>query len=187
MIGLAVNNWRVTVLTRWADPQLPEIEAVSPQLRIVRLRIGDVARLDKRLLNDLHLESLAAAEHALSDIGKPRLIHSVYWNSGRVAMELSGRHNIPFVHTVISNGWRRQKYGLADQPAARLATEAKVFGSAFAIFCVSEEERRDLLEYYAVSPMKIRVVGRPVADVFQHPCHDELGRPDALRWPGYHL
>jgi len=183
MIGLAANRWRVTVLTRWADPRLPETEVVSSQLKIIRLQIGGVTPLDKRLLDSLHFESLAAAEHALNDMRKLRLIHSVYWNSGRVAMELSASRNIPFVHTVISNGWRRQQYGLTDQPTARLATEAKVFGSAFAVFCVSEQERHDLIEHYAVNPTRIRVVGRPVAGIFQRPCRDEMGVPSPLRWP----
>jgi D-inositol-3-phosphate glycosyltransferase len=183
MIGLTRHEWGLTVLTRWADSNLPQSETISSRLRIVRLRIGEIGPLDKRVLDDLHPISLSAARSALQEVPNLSLIHSVYWNSGRVGMELAASRGIPFVHTVISNGWRRQHHGLCDQPANRVATEAKVFEAAFAIFCVSGQERSDLVEHYGVDPFKMVVVGRPVASVFQHPCHDELGSPASLRWP----
>lgn len=183
MIGLTRHEWNVTVLTRWANHELPQHEVISSQARIVRLQIGHVGPLDKRRLSNLHPVSLAAARAALSKVSNLQLIHSVYWNSGRVAMELSTELGINFVHTVISNGWRRQHHGLFDQPDSRLETEARIFASAFSIFCVSNQERKDLVDHYHVDPAKVFVVGRPVSKVFEHPCHDELGNPANLDWP----
>lgn len=182
MIGLTRNDWRVTVLTRWAESGLPEQETLSSRLRIVRLRIGDIAPIDKRLLAGLHAESLSAVRSALVEMPDLALIHSVYWNSGRVAMDLASSRGIPFVHTVISNGWRRQHHGLLDQPPDRLATERSVFKAAFWIFCVALQERNDLVEHYGVDPSRILVVGRPVAPVFRYPSHNELGNPGVVSW-----
>lgn len=182
IIGLTKHEWDVTVLTRWANTRLPQHETISSKARIVRLVIGEVGPLDKRNLHDLHSVSLVAARTALTGIDNLRLIHSVYWNSGRVAMELSSQFGINFVHTVISNGWRRQQKGLSDQPLSRLETEAKVFAAAFSIFCVSIQERNDLVNNYHVDPAKVFVVGRPVARIFEHPSHDELGNPADLCW-----
>ena len=182
MIGLTRHDWTVTVLTRWADPSLAEHETLSSRLRIVRLRIGDIGPIDKRLLPGLHYESLSAARTALFEVPNLTLIHSVYWNSGRVAMELASSRGIPFVHTVISNGWRRQHHGLFDQPPDRLATERSVFEAAFWVFCVAPQERNDLVEHYGLNPSRILVVGRPVAPVFQAPSHDQLGKPAGVSW-----
>jgi D-inositol-3-phosphate glycosyltransferase len=182
MLGLTKNRWSLTVLTRWADPCLPEREVLSPTLKIVRLRIGDVAPMDKRFLDDLHLISLAAACAVVAEEPQVDVLHSVYWNSGRVAMDLAASLSLPFVHTVISNGWRRWREGARDQPPGRIEVESRVFAAAFAIFCVSGQERADLVEQYAVNPGKLVVVGRPVAPSFRHPCHDEWGRPSPPSW-----
>jgi D-inositol-3-phosphate glycosyltransferase len=177
MIALPKNNWNLTVLTRWADTRLPEFETISSSIRIIRLRIGEVTSLDKRLLDDFHYTSLAAAENALKTVSKVDLIHSVYWNSGRVAMDLSKKLSLRFVHTVISNGWRRLQQGAKDQSSIRLKVERQVFNSAFTIFCISGEERDDLINNYSVDSNKIVIVGRPVAYSFRHPSHDEMGKP----------
>ena len=177
MAGLPKRGWRLTVLTRWADSRLPERETVSSSVQIIRLRINGIGRIDKRMLEDLHVVSLTAAQSALAAEPEVDLLHSIYWNSGRVAMELSERFGLHFVHTVISNGWRRWHQGVRDMSPRRFDTEKQVFASAFAIFCISGQERTDLVEYYAVDPHKLVVVGRPVALSFRHPCHDEAGNP----------
>lgn len=182
MLGLPKKGWNLTVLTRWADPRLPEHEMVSSHVRIVRLRINGVGQLDKRLLDDLHEVSLTAARTAIADETRVDLLHSVYWNSGRVAMNLSDQLGLPFVHTVISNGWRRLYQGRQDQSGDRLEIERQVFESAFAIFCIARQERADLVEHYGIDTHKIVVVGRPVAFSFRHPCHDERGYPSRPRW-----
>jgi D-inositol-3-phosphate glycosyltransferase len=176
MMGLARSGSHVTVLTRWANPNLHANEYPCANIRIIRLRIGAVAPVDKRELDSLHHVSLAEARRALLD-SAPDLIHSIYWNSGRVALDLGRILHCPFVHTVISNGWRRRNAGAQDQPLERIEVENRVFAGAFAIFCVSSEERNDLIDHYGVTPDKTFIVGRPVSATFRSPCRDEWGRP----------
>jgi glycosyltransferase involved in cell wall biosynthesis len=182
MFGLTRNSWRVTVMTRWSNPNLPQEEAISPRLRLIRLRVGEVQAIDKRLLDGLHAVSFGAARAALKDIHDAALLHSVYWNSGRLAMDLGHDMGIPFVHTVISNGWRRWCRGVHDEAATRRGVEHQVFSRAAAIFCVSRQERTDLIEHYGVEPGKVVIVGRPVASSFLRPCHDESGQPAQHGW-----
>lgn len=183
MVGLAASDWQVTVLTRWADPELPERETISNRMTVVRLRIGEVGPIDKRLLNGMHHLSVKATREAFRQNDPPQLLHSVYWNSGRVARELSAGWGVRFVHTVISNGWRRVNEGALDHPEARLQVERIVYNDAAFVFCIANQERDDLVEHYGVDHRKIIVVGRPVADNFIRPCHDELGKPDRpLQW-----
>jgi len=180
MLGLTQNRWNVTVLTRWEDLALPERESITSNLRLIRLQIGELAPIDKRLLDGLHPVSLRAARSVLQDFEGINLLHSVYWNSGRLAKDLASDLGIGFVHTVISNGWRRRLQGAHDEPASRRPVEQQVFHSASAIFCISQQERADLIDHYDVNPGKLVVVGRPVASTFLRPCHDESGRPAHL-------
>jgi D-inositol-3-phosphate glycosyltransferase len=160
---------------------LPERQEISPDAQIVRVRIGDVAPIDKRLLDGMHDESLARVREAIaSSPPAPNLLHSVYWNSGRVAADLARELRIRFVHTVISNGARRQAAGASENAQQRITTESRVFAEAFRIFCVAHEEADDLVSLYGVDAEKIIVVGRPVSIAFLRPPHDERGRPALL-------
>ena len=55
-----------------------------------------------------------------------------------------------------------------------------MFNRAYRVIAVSGQERADLIDFYGVEPAKVVVVGRPVADVFLRPAHDERGRPRSL-------
>jgi glycosyltransferase involved in cell wall biosynthesis len=170
------------LLTRRTARDLPEFEPTSPTGAVRRLKIGDLAPIDKRLLPRMHKETLERVSEALSSWGAPHLVHSIYWNSGEAAMDFARSAGISFVHSVISNGCRRELSGYRDQPAERIPTERRVFSAAAAIFCVSTQERDDLAAFYGVSAERLVVVGRPVAPAYLHPAHDPAGRP-CLRRP----
>ena len=122
------------LLTRWANPEAPEMQRTSSCGWLRRLRIGAPGPLDKRLLAGLHATTVAAVSEALDEFGSPDLLHSVYWNSGQAAMDVAAERGLAFVHTVISNGWRREASGQRDQPAVRVAIERRVFHAARRIF-----------------------------------------------------
>jgi D-inositol-3-phosphate glycosyltransferase len=174
----AVTRLEYIVMTRWSNPNLPPAQPLQGNGKLVRLRIGPLGPLDKRVLDDFHNVTVTEIENKLrSTIGVPDFLHSAYWNSGRAAMDLSRRWSVRFVHSVISNGWRRLRAGLVDQPACRITVERAVFHAAHRIFCISQQERRDLCEGYEIDPSRLVVVGRPVARRFLEPCRDGLGQP----------
>lgn len=180
LFQLPLRERQSLVITRWSSPDLAEQQTISDFARIQRVRIGDVAPIDKKLLGGLHPISLAAVRNALTHCDREiRIIHSVYWNSGRVAMDLSRELGIPFVHTVISNGRRRLLAGAEPNADHRLEVEAAVFEAAARIISVSAAEHDDLTALYGVDRRKIVVVGRPVDAAYRHPAHDEFGRPAA--------
>jgi D-inositol-3-phosphate glycosyltransferase len=173
------------MVTRRSSEDLPAEERISQLMNLVRIQIGPLGPLDKALLDGLHAESLNAVRAVIRSARRsPDVIHSVYWNSGRVALDLSKELGIPFVHTVISNGRRRFLLGAAPNAAGREVVEAQVFGAAFRIFCITDAERQDLIELYAVAPERVVVVGRPVSEWFLRPAHDEMGEPRPLRFEG---
>jgi D-inositol-3-phosphate glycosyltransferase len=178
LIGFcSAMSMRYVIMTRWANKDLPALQSLPNGGLLIRLQIGPVGPLDKRILDQFHDRSVASIELATTQtIGPPDIIHSAYWNSGRAAMDLSRQWHCSFVHTVISNGWRRLQSGMTDQPACRLAVEQSVFDAADQIFCVSDEEARDLCTGYRIDPDKLVVVGRPVEERFLDPCRDGAGR-----------
>jgi len=171
------RGWHCTVLTRWASKSAPQRNRLSAYSRVERLKIGHVEKLDKKTLDDHHPETVEAVRRAIRRNPAPTLLHSVYWNSGRAAAEVSSELDIPFVHTVISNGKRRAIEHAAENAARRIEVEQFVFSRAARIFCVSPQERDDLHELYSIDSDKLIVVGRPVNAQFLLPAHDEMGTP----------
>jgi hypothetical protein len=182
MLGFLEDSGSHHILfTRWADAAAPAVERTSRLGEVRRLRIGDPGPLDKRELPGLHRVTLAALGEAVDQWGRPDLLHSIYWNSGEAAMDYGQANALPFVHTVISNGWRRAEMGLLDQPEERLPTERRVFAAARRIFCICPQERDDLVAAYGVSEERVTVVGRPVAAPFLDPPRDRNGAPRPKR------
>lgn len=172
------KNIKILLITRKNNANLANCEEISDSCRIRRIIIKDENSIDKKELYSFHNTSLFKTEQVLLELDfKPDLIHSIYWNSGQIARELGQKFNIPYVHTVISNGLRRQLAGMTEVLSQRRVIEKEIFLSATYIFCITPSERDDLVNLYHISPHKIMVLGRPVSDDFLYPSHDEFGIP----------
>ena len=171
-------NIKIMLITRKRHPSLPECEEVSENCRIQRIIINGMKPINKKELYALHNISLQKIEIALEKIKfKPDLIHSIYWNSGQVARDLSYKQRIPYVHTVISNGLRRFKSGMDEPLEKRFEIEKQIFQSASYIFCITPSERNDLVQLYQIEARKIMIPGRPISNDFLYPSHDDFGVP----------
>lgn len=175
---LSFHRHRCAVVTRWADPDLPEHQRLSDFSAIYRIKLGEIAPIDKQKLHEFHAAALSQVKALVDSLGwVPDLFHGVYWNSGRVAMELSRAYGVPFVQTVISNGKRRIFEGLVESSNHRVETETAVFRSASVVFCITEEERQDLIRWYQVPENRLIVVGRPIDSSFVTPAQRADGWP----------
>jgi len=182
--GLAKRGHFCHLVTRRQSPELSAEVKVSPLTTLHRIDIGPPGKLDKRLLNDFHNTTVEALEALITSFQEPpRLLHSVYWNSGRAAMSLSSKHGMPFVHTVISNGLGRRLRGATGNADSREKIERDIFNAAACIFSISKDEKQDLLNLYNVDSRKVVVIGRPVDVAYMSPAHDELGQP-RKHWSG---
>lgn len=168
----------ILLITRKSHPHLQEQEIISSHCTICRIILGNEQPIDKKLLYSLHKQTMEIVQATLSDYQFfPDLIHSIYWNSGQVATELGKILGIPFVHTVISNGLRRNMTGYAEAIPERFLVEKNVFESAAYIFCITTSEKEDLINLYGISEQKIVIPGRPVSKAFIYPAHDDFGVP----------
>lgn len=165
-------------ITRKSMRYFPSREQYNHCCRIIRLTNGDNEPMSKLELHRYHRENLnKILDIIYAQDGLPCVIHSVYWNSGRLAMELSSLLNIPFVHSVISNSRGRVSRGAKEPIPMREGYEQEVYERAHIILCVSEDEKNDLIKFYRIPQDKLIVCGQYIAPSFLYPAHDMNGFP----------
>lgn len=173
-----VKNIPCILITRKSMQALPQEEQYNSSCKIIRLINGEDGPMSKLELHKYHTENLNNIWKIIKEQESlPRIIHSVYWNSGRLAMELSARLNIPYVHSVISNSRGRVKRGAKEPLLQREHYEQNIYNHASIILCVSEDEKKDLTDFYGISADKLIVCGQFIAQPFQSPAHDTNGFP----------
>lgn len=172
------NGVDCILITRRALQELPSIEQYRPHCKIYRLENGPIAPIDKTLLQNYHNENLDAISKIIEEQEAPPLaIHSVYWNSGRLGMALSKNYHIPFVHSVISNSRGRTARGAIEPVPARAGYEQAIYDAANWILCVSEDEKKDLIQFYHIDTKKLIVAGQYIHPSFISPARSENGFP----------
>jgi len=144
-------------------------------VKLKRIEIGPEAPWNKDNLDEREEEITIAINNELLLQGFiPDLIHSIYWHSGRAALHFSKLFDVPFIHTIISNGIRKKNtgYGISNQ---RIQIEKEIFAAAKVLISISNSEKIDLVNYYAIPEDKIRVIGRGVDNLFLKDIYDESG------------
>lgn len=166
------------LFTRKSMSYLPSEEQYNATCKVIRLINGDEEPMSKLLLYQYHEQNLKAiSDYISSQEELPTVIHSVYWNSGRLALELSERFHIPFVHSVISNSRGRINRGAYEPIPQRAEYEQNIYSCAQKILCVSEDEKNDLIKFYHISSDKLVVCGQYVDAAFICPSHNSNGYP----------
>lgn len=115
------------------------------------------------------------------------LIHSFYWLSGLIAMDAMKALHINYVHSVVSLSIGKIIAGASPKFSKQFEVEKEFLEKASVIFSITEEEKRQLQDYYAIEGNRILVVGRGVHPVFLNPSHRFNGLPPQLRYSGTSL
>lgn len=172
------NGTDCILITRRALEELPAVERYRNHCTIYRLQNGPIAPIDKTLLRCYHAENFSTICRIIdTQPTPPSVIHSVYWNSGRLGVELSQKYHIPLVHSVISNSHGRVARGANEPVNDRAVFEHTIYCFAKWILCVSEDEKNDLIKFYDVAPEKLIVAGQYIHPSFILPSHDANGFP----------
>lgn len=141
-VGEALSRlgWQVDMFTRKANPDDPEIVQHNPHCRTIRLKAGEEKFIPRDRLFELMPEFV---ESFLKYQGKHHypLIHTNYWMSAWVGLEVQKTHNVELIHTYHSLG--AVKYQAVDRPAiaeTRLAVEKQILEQARCIVATSPQE-----------------------------------------------
>lgn len=156
-------------------------------VKVKRIKLGPEEQWDKSNLEEREDEINRLIEQELIRYQfRPTLIHSIYWYSGRSAIWFSNMYSIPFIHTIISNGIRKESSGF-NVSENQIIAEKEIFQKAATLISVSKQEKRDLEEHYNVESQKIKVIGRGVDNIFLNSLYDAKGAliakmaPDVFR------
>jgi mannosylfructose-phosphate synthase len=99
-----------------------EVEPVNDDVRVIRIRAGNDEFIRKEDLFP-HLDEFTDNMAAYIDKNALayELLHSHYWDAGYVAMNLSERMGVPFIHTAHSLGaWKKEQMGGDPEEMERL-------------------------------------------------------------------
>ena len=110
---LGERGLKVDVFTRRDTPDVPDIVDVHEHTRVIHLKAGPAEHVAKEALPSLTAEFCAALEARLDDHD---LIHTHYWLSGQVGLQLKRSHGIPLVHTMHTMSRVKNSNLSRDQP-----------------------------------------------------------------------
>ncbi len=144
--ALARLGWQVDMFTRKTRPDDAVIVQHTPHCRTIRLSAGPehfVPRDELFQYMPEFVESLLKFQ--AKDGGNYPLVHTNYWMSGWVGLQLKQVSNIQLVHTYHSLGAIKYQT-LARPPIAhtRLATEQQILEQATCVVATSPQEQEHL-------------------------------------------
>jgi D-inositol-3-phosphate glycosyltransferase len=173
---LGERGIKVDVFTRRDTPDLPDIVDIHEHTRVIHLTAGPAERVAKEALPSLIDQFCAELERRLTDHD---LIHTHYWLSGLVGLQLKCRHGIPLVHTMHTMARvKNSNLGInqAVEPDVRERGEAAVVHEADVLTASTSEEAAELRSHYSARAEQIMIVPPGVDLRTFHPCDQPKSR-----------
>ena len=172
-------GYRVDVLTRRDDPNVPPVIDWAPGVRIVNLTAGPLSFVPKDdLWTLMPVFRDAACDVAIADGGRYDLVHSNFWMSGWVALQMQRRGHVPVVHIFHATGKTKQRHqGSADtSPAGRLEVEEEVVRGVDRLIAQCPSEESELIEEYGADRDRVVVIPSAVNTTTFHPVRQDEAR-----------
>ncbi len=146
-LALAKRGCQVDMFTRREDPNQNEIVEFAPGCRTIRLTAGPAHFISRNNLFEYLPEFVEAwLNFQQRTQNNYTLIHTNYWLSGWVGLELKSRLGLPQVHTYHSIG--AVKYRNVENPpqiaAIRHCVESAILEQADCVVSTSPQEVEDL-------------------------------------------
>lgn len=172
---LGERGLHVDVFTR-ADQASTAMIEVNEYTRVISLPAGPPGPVAKERLPDL-VEGFS--DQLDARMGDYDLIHSHYWLSGMVGVELKARHGLPLVHTMHTMARVKNAalgVGQTGEPGRRERGEADIVHYADALTANTSDEAAELRRHYAANPGQIMIVPPGVDLRTFHPCDQPKSR-----------
>lgn len=166
----------VDIFTRRTDAETSEIIDAYENVRVIHVAAGPASSVPKEQLPDL-VSAFATALDPIAD--DYDLIHSHYWLSGLVGLDLSQRHGLPLVHTMhtmarVKNAARGDDHVV--EPDIREEGESKIVVGAQVLTANTPDEAAELKRHYDAQDEQIVVVPPGVDLHVFHPCNQVQSR-----------
>jgi D-inositol-3-phosphate glycosyltransferase len=154
--GIAVD-----VFTRLQDPSVPHLQEPWPGVRVVHLPAGPQAPCDRRLLFRYLPEFVAGVGAFAEEQGlRYDLLHSHYWLSGWVALELQAAWAVPIVQMFHTLGKMKESAAgeRSREAEERSQVEAEVMARVDRSVAATPADRAQMVELYGAEPAKITTI-----------------------------
>lgn len=155
--GIAVD-----VYTRQQDPCSPRVVEFAPQARVIHLPAGPTAPYSKHRVWDHLAEFLKEVQAFRHSQGVHYdIIHSHYWLSGWVALQLRQTWRVPVVHMSHTLGYAKNAVAQQpweQEPVRRLQVEYEVLQKSDALIAESPASKELMVRDYRVDPAKVQVI-----------------------------
>jgi D-inositol-3-phosphate glycosyltransferase len=156
--ALARAGVECDVLTRGEDPRQPAIVDLEPGVRVVHLRAGPEAPVDKAQLPALVDPLVDAARAHLREHASVDALHAHYWISGAVGHQLKHQLDLPLVTTFHTLGVTKATVGIDDDPCDRVQIEREVVACSDQLTASTLDERAELVDSYGADPDRVEVI-----------------------------
>lgn len=179
---LAARGLEVEIYTRATSSALDPVVDLADGVRVHHVTAGPFEGLAKEELPGqlcTFARDLLRAESS-HEQGWFDLVHSHYWLSGQVGALVRDRWGVPLVHTMhtmakVKNDALAE--GDSPEPAARVLGEEQVVEAADMIVANTDDEAKQLINFYGADPARVEVVNPGVdLDLFR-----PLGQMEARR------
>jgi D-inositol-3-phosphate glycosyltransferase len=173
---LGERGLKVDVYTRRDTPDVPDIVDVHEHTRVIHVTAGPAEYVAKEALPSLIDEFSAELELHLD---QHDLIHSHYWLSGQVGLQLKRSQGIPLVHTMHTMARVKNSNLSRDQPVEsdiRERGEAAIVRFADVLTANTPDEAAELRSHYRARTEQIMIVPPGVDLHTFHPCNQPKSR-----------
>jgi D-inositol-3-phosphate glycosyltransferase len=175
---LGERGLKVDVYTRRDTPDVPDIVDVHEHTRVIHLTAGPAEYVAKEALPSLTNEFSAQLE---SHLDQHELIHSHYWLSGQVGLQVKRSQGVPLVHTMHTMARVKNSKLSRDQPVEsdiREQGEAAIVRSADVLTANTPDEAAELCSHYGARTEQIMIVPPGVDLHTFHPCNQPKSRAE---------
>ncbi len=157
---LSKQGHTLDVYTRVHDPADAIIDDLGEGARLIHLRAGQEARINKlEVYNYLPEFTRNLEDFRLSHGLTYDLIFSHYWLSGLVGQSLQKNWRVPHAIMFHTLGAVKNAFGIGESdPELRIASEKELIDSCQCVIAATERGKEELEQYYGAAPEKIRVV-----------------------------
>jgi D-inositol-3-phosphate glycosyltransferase len=150
----------IDIFTRVHDPADPRMEDLADGVRLIHLKAGREAKIQKM---DVYF-SLPEFTFNLENFWKVNnlqydMVFSHYWMSALVGKYLWETRRIPYITMYHTLGAVKNALCIGeDEPELRIASERETVQDCQRIIVATEQEKDDLVHYYNANPDKVGVV-----------------------------
>lgn len=157
---LGHSSYNVDIFTRRTQPEQPDMVYLTPRVRVIHLAAGPAEPVQK---NDLYQYLLSFAHQVEQFARRERVrydvLHSHYWLSGVVGLQLARRWHIPHVTMFHTLAHLKQLANPAEPESfLRLEMERELIKRADRIIATTDDERMQIIRHCGATSSQVDVI-----------------------------